>query len=109
MNVKIKFVEGFKDGTIFPDRSFAPTQVVVVTQAQLEQIQRSGGNVEVLENVIANPLKAEKLVLAREDMADPQNAENSINDLETHVPGYEEELEENRANEMKNRAKKNKK
>ena len=103
MYIKVKFVEGFKDGTIFPDRSFSPNEEAVVTQLQLEQIQRSGGTVQVVENVMRNPLKDEKK-LRREDMADPQNAENSINRLENHVPGTEDEQEEVRLRELQRRA-----
>lgn len=100
MNVKVKFVEGFKDGTIFP-KEFAPNEEAVITEQQLQQIQRSGGVVEVIDHVIANPLKAEKM--AREQ-GDPYNAENSINELETHIPDYEENLSEERVAEMRRRA-----
>lgn len=92
MNVKVKFTEGFKDGTIFP-KAFDPGEVVVLTEAQLQQVRRSGGLVEVLENVIANPLKLEKMAKEKEPN-DPMNPENAINDLESHVPGTDEEVAE---------------
>lgn len=109
MQVKVKFTEGFKDGTIFPDRSFAPNDVAVLTEAQFQQVQRSGGQVEVIEHVLANPLKAEKEAQRkREEMADPQNAENAINDLENHVPGLENEVEEVRRRESEKKPAKKK-
>src|SRR5688500_19932135 len=94
MFTKVKFVEGFKDGTIFPDRSFAPGEEAVLTEQELAQVTRSGGTFQVVENVMRNPLKNGEKVLRREEMNDPQNAENSINKLEDHVPGLEEEQEE---------------
>lgn len=108
MFTKVKFVEGFKDGTIFPNRSFRPGDEVVLTQAQVEQVQRSGGVIEIRENVIRNPLKDEKLLL-REEMGDPQNADNSINDLESHIPGTEDEVVDQREKEVKKEAEKNRK
>jgi hypothetical protein len=102
MNVRVKFVEGFKDGTIFP-KEFAPGEFAVVTEQQLQRIQSSGGKVEVVENVIANPLKAEKLANERV-MNDPLNADNSINQLETHIPGTEDEVAEQRVREAQRRA-----
>lgn len=103
MFIKVKFVEGFKDGTIFPDRSFQPGEEAVLTQAQLDQVTRSGGVFQVVENVMRNPLKDEKR-LVREEMNDPQNAENSINDLDSHIPGTEDEVEEQRHKELQRKA-----
>lgn len=103
MFIKVKFVEGFKDGTIFPDRSFQPGEEAVLTQAQLDQVTRSGGVFQVVENVMRNPLKDEKR-LVREEMNDPQNADNSINDLESHIPGTEDEIEEQRLKELQRKA-----
>lgn len=89
MNSRIKFIEGFKDGTIFP-RSFQPGEVVVVTEGQLAQIRRSGGVVEVIEHVIPNPKKHD---FENKEPKDPQNPENEIN-FEGHVPGLEDEVAE---------------
>ena len=92
MHVRVKFVEGFKDGTIFP-RSFAPGEVAVISEVELGQVRRSGGAVEVMEMVIPNPKKAEPKPV---EPNDPQNADNSINKLEDHFPGTEEEVAEAR-------------
>lgn len=97
MNVRVKFVEGFKDGNIF-SRTFAPGEEAVITQNELQRVQSSGGVVEVIENVIANPLKAQKLEKERV-MNDPFNADNSINQLEDHIPGTEDEVAEQRSRE----------
>lgn len=100
MHVKVKFAQGFKDGSIFPHKSkgFAPGEFAILTEEQLAQVQRSGGVVEVVENVIPNPRKAiaELEATQPKDLHDPYNAENSINDLENHVPGTEEMIEEQR-------------
>lgn len=103
MHVKVKFVEGFKDGTIFP-KAFAAGEIVVMTQAQLAQVERSGGVVEVIENVIPNPLKAQKV--ENDEPNDPQNPDNEINDLKTHVPGTEDEVEQVREKEAGRKKKK---
>lgn len=102
MHSRIKFTEGFKDGNIFPDRSFAPGETAVVTENQLARIASSGGVYEVVEQVIPNPLKAE--AQAKKEPADPLNAENSINDLENHIPGLEDEVEDVRLREAQRRA-----
>jgi hypothetical protein len=100
MHVKVKFSQGFKDGSIFPDKpkGFAPGEFAILTEPQLAQVQRSGGVVEVVENVIPNPRKAQKELDAQQpqQLHDPYNAENSINDLESHIPGTEEMIEEQR-------------
>lgn len=105
MYTKVKFTEGFKDGNIFPDRSFAPGEEAVLSDNELARVSSSGGVFQVVEQMIPNPLKAEKQ-LERSEMNDPQNAENSINDLETHVPGLEEEQEAVREKEQARKKKK---
>lgn len=102
MHVKVKFLEGFKDGTIF-SRAFAANEEAVLTEEQLAQVSRSGGVFQVVENVIPNPLKAEaeERKQRREDMPDPLNSENSINKLDSHVADYEENLEDERKEELR--------
>lgn len=99
MYSKVKFVEGFKDGNIFGSREFAPGDTAVLTEAQLAQVRNSGGVVEVVEQVIRNPLKDEKLAAEEQKaMPDPLNPENSIN-KPGHIPGLEDEVEEVRERE----------
>lgn len=111
MHVKVKFVEGFKDGMIFPNRSFGPGEVAVITESELQRVRSSGGVIEVVEQMIPNPLKAEKLErqVAPEDRPDPLNPDNGINDLENHIPGTKEEVEDAKAREEERRAKAKKK
>jgi len=104
MYVKVKFLESFKDGNIFGDRGFSAGEVAVLNETQVEQTRNSGGVFEVLEKLIANPLKAEKY---EKEPNDPLNPQNEINDLETHVPGMREEVEEVKARDAAR--KKNKK
>jgi hypothetical protein len=100
MNIKVKFTEGFKDGTIFP-RSYAPGDEAILTQAQLDQVSRSGGRFEVVESVIPNPLKAEKeLKQSAKEPNDRYNADNQINDIDTHIPGTEDEVAEIKAKKL---------
>lgn len=98
MNVKVKFLEEFKDGNVFPF-AIPAGSVVVLTENELARVRSSGGNVEVVEHVIANPLKKVKV----EEPADALNPENEINDLENHIPGTVEEVAEVREREAKNK------
>lgn len=51
MKTKIKFLQPFTDGTIFPDTIRSGTEIEV-TDNTLARIQSSGGEIEVLGRVI---------------------------------------------------------
>lgn len=89
---KIKMVEGFKDGNIFGGRPLRAGEEIVVSEIDLAKIRQSGGVVEQVETMVKNPMK--DLPPVEKPLADPMNPENAINDIESHVPGLEEEQQE---------------
>lgn len=96
---KIKMVEAFKDGNILEGRPLRAGEEIVVSEGDLAKIRQSGGLVEQVETMIKNPMK--DLPPVERPLADPMNPENSINDIENHVPGLEEEQEEVRAKDSR--------
>ena len=58
LKYKIRFLVGFRDGTLFPD--YVPQNAECdVTARELQMIQQSGAKVEVLGNIIPKHVPAE--------------------------------------------------
>jgi len=55
--LRIRFLEPFKDGQILEGRQFKVDEVTELDQMDVEKIVNSGGEVEVLETLVPNPLK----------------------------------------------------
>ena len=55
--LKIRFLVGFRDGTLFPDEYVKPNAEKEVTARELQMIRQSGAKVEVVGNVIPPPKK----------------------------------------------------
>lgn len=55
--LRVRFLEPFVDGNILEGRRFKPEEVVDMDEADAMKIQNSGGEIEVLETLVPNPLK----------------------------------------------------
>jgi ADP-dependent phosphofructokinase/glucokinase len=74
--LRVKFLESFKDGMILEGRNFNVNEVAVLEEMDVEKIINSGGEVEVLETLIPNPLKQTETQPAEKE--DAKKVEQSV-------------------------------
>jgi hypothetical protein len=58
MDFRVKVLADFKDGNVMGGRFLKAGEILVVTPLEKQRIEQSGGELEVIENVIKNPVKA---------------------------------------------------
>lgn len=58
--LRIKMLEPFKDGNVLGGRFLKAGEILIVDESDAVKIENSGGLIEVVEQVIPNPLKEAK-------------------------------------------------
>jgi hypothetical protein len=59
-------MEAFKDGNVLEGKFLKPGEVLILSETDVAKITNSGGVLEILQELIPNPLKREELPEVRE-------------------------------------------
>jgi hypothetical protein len=99
MKYRVKVMEGFKDGNVLEGRFLKPGEILVLSESDVTKITNSGGVLEILQEMIPNPLKQEapeirelKLAQLAQEVEDEIAKEGEISQAEETT--YREEVDE---------------
>jgi hypothetical protein len=77
LKYRVKVLENFKDGNIMEGRELRVNEILTISQTDFVKVTNSGGKLEILEEMIPNPRKAEseEAVAAKQAVEDQKALE----------------------------------
>lgn len=69
---RVRVMEPFKDGNVLEGKQLMPEQVLVLDEQDFAKVVNSGGVLEVLEQMVPNPLKNLPSLVSESPKEDPQ-------------------------------------
>lgn len=93
---RVRVMEPFKDGNVLGGKQLMPEQVIDLDEQDFAKVVNSGGVLEVIEQLVPNPLKNLPSLVKEQKPSDPQPVDpEDVNDLVKEVrnegTGYGEE------------------
>ncbi|HEY6022118.1 MAG TPA: hypothetical protein VIY48_20290 [Candidatus Paceibacterota bacterium] len=79
---RVRVMEPFKDGNVLEGKQLMPEQVLVLDEQDFAKVVNSGGVLEVLEQLVPNPLKNLPSLVSDGPKEDPQAVDpEDVNDV----------------------------